>query len=229
MSASISLMSFAARLVTVTAVSGAMLFLAAGTLAWPAAWAYLVIITSVMGVYSAIIARMHPHLIEERHHPPADAKQWDKVFVAIVGAAGPVALILLAGLDRRFHWSPPTPAWVEVAGLLLVAAGGMLSNYAVASNRFFSALVRIQRDRGHVVVDAGPYRFVRHPSYIGSMVYMIGVAIALGSHAALLAAIVLIAVLAGRTALEDRTLQAELDGYAEYASRVRFRLVPGLW
>ena len=224
-----NLMSGAIRLVIATAAFGAMLFLSAGTLDWPAAWGYLAVITGVMVIYAAIIVKMHPHLIEERRHPPADAKQWDKPFVAIVGVAGPVTLILLAGFDRRLHWSPPTAAWVQVAGLLLVAAGGMLSNYAVASNPFFSALVRIQRDRGHCVVDTGPYRFVRHPSYAGSIVYMVGTAIALGSYATLMAAIVLTLVLAGRTAMEDRTLQAELDGYAAYAARVRFRLVPGIW
>jgi len=229
MSASMNLLSIVIRLVISTAVFGAMLFVTAGTLAWPAAWGFLAVITGVMAVYAAIIVRLHPHLIEERRHPPADAKQWDRWFVGIVGAAGPVALLLLAGFDRRLHWSPPATAWAEVAGLLLVAAGGALTNYAVASNRFFSALVRIQRDRGHCVVDTGPYRLVRHPSYTGSMVYMIGMSVALGSRAALVAAIVLTLVLAVRTTLEDRTLQAELDGYANYARRVRFRLVPGLW
>ena len=219
----------AIRLVISTTIFGAILFLVAGTVAWPAAWAFLAIITAVIAVYSAIIVRLHPDLIEERRHPPADAKKWDKPLVAIVGVVGPTALILLAGLDRRFHWSPPTPAWAQVAGLVLVAAGGSLSNYAVAANRFFSALVRIQHDRGHLVVDTGPYRFVRHPSYAGSVIYMIGMSIALGSRAALVAAIVVSLVLAVRTTLEDRTLQAELDGYAEYARRVRFRLVPGLW
>jgi protein-S-isoprenylcysteine O-methyltransferase Ste14 len=110
-----------------------------------------------------------------------------------------------------------------------VAAGGGLPLWAVAANPFFSGLVRIQRDRGHRVVDTGPYRFVRHPSYAGSIVYMIGVTFALGSYVALPAAAVLCAVLVVRTALEDRTLREELDGYADYARRVRFRLIPGIW
>ena len=217
------------RLVIGTVVFSTMLFLAAGTVAWPAAWAFLAIITAVMVVYGIIIVRMHPDLIEERHHPPAGAKKWDKPLVVIIGVIGPVALLLLAGLDRRFHWSPPATAAAQIAGLVLVAAGGSLSNYAVAANRFFSALVRIQHDRGHHVVDTGPYRYVRHPSYAGSMMYMIGMSVALSSRAALLAAIVISLVLAVRTSLEDRTLQAELAGYAQYARRVRFRLVPGLW
>jgi protein-S-isoprenylcysteine O-methyltransferase Ste14 len=196
---------------------------------WPAAWAYLAIITATLGAYGTIVARMHPELIEERHHPPADAKQWDKPFVAIIGIVGPFLLIVLCGLDRRFSWSSPASPWIQVAGLVLVAVGGSLTNYAVAANKYFSALVRIQRDRGHCVVDTGPYRFVRHPGYAGSIVYMAGMAIALNSHVALAVAGVISLVIAVRTVLEDRTLHAELDGYAEYATRVRFRLVPGVW
>jgi protein-S-isoprenylcysteine O-methyltransferase Ste14 len=105
----------------------------------------------------------------------------------------------------------------------------MLANWAVAANRFFSSVVRIQRDRGHQVVDAGPYRYIRHPGYAGSMLNMVGVSFALGSRVALAAAVVVCLVLGVRTALEDRTLRNELDGYTDYARRVRFRLVPGVW
>jgi protein-S-isoprenylcysteine O-methyltransferase Ste14 len=219
----------AIRLIAGTAVFSALLFAAAGTAAWPAAWAYLAIITAVLVAYAVIIMRLHPDLIEERRRPPADAKQWDKPFVAIVGVAGPIVLLLLCGLDHRFRWSAPVPGWAQAAGLFAVAAGGALTNWAVAVNRFFSGIVRIQRDRGHQVVDAGPYRFIRHPGYAGSMIYMIAMTFALGSRVALAAAAVLCLVLAVRTALEDRTLQAELDGYTDYARRVRFRLLPGLW
>ena len=229
MSHSTSPVAEALRLVTSTVVLGAVLFLAAGTTAWPEAWGYLAVITVVLGVYSLVVLPMHPELVDERRHPPADAKRWDKPFAVIVGIAGPVALILLSGFDRRYRWSPPTPPWVEILGLVVGAAGGLFTNYAVAANRFFSALVRIQHDRGHHVIDTGPYRFVRHPGYAGSIVYMIGMAVALGSRAAIATTIVIALVLVLRTALEDRTLQAELDGYAQYARNVRFRLVPGLW
>jgi protein-S-isoprenylcysteine O-methyltransferase Ste14 len=219
----------AIRLAVGTAAFAALLFVAAGTASWPAAWAYLATITAVLMVYGVIVVRLHPELIEERRNPPADAKKWDKPFVVAVGMVGPVALMLLAGLDHRFRWSAPTPLWAQAAGLLAVAAGGMLSNWAVAANRFFSAVVRVQRDRGHEVVDSGPYRYLRHPSYAGSIIYMLGMTFLLGSRIALAAAAVLCLVLAVRTALEDRTLQAELDGYADYARRVRYRLLPGVW
>lgn len=229
MPAPMSPVAGAIRLVAGTAAFAALLFVTAGTVAWPAAWAYLVTISAVMAVYAVIIVRLHPELIEERRNPPADAKSWDKPFVVIVGMVGPVVFLLLAGLDHRFGWSGSTAAWVQAAGILAVAAGGLITNYAVSANRFFSAIVRIQRDRGHQVIDAGPYSYVRHPGYTGSMVHMIGAALALGSRVALAAAIVFCLVLAVRTALEDRTLRAELDGYADYARRVRFRLVPGVW
>jgi len=219
----------ATRLIVGTGGFAALLFGAAGTIAWPAGWLYLAVITAVMVGYTAILLRVHPDLIEERRRPPADAKRWDKPFVAVVGVLGPITLLVLCGLDHRFRWSAPDPMWVQAGGFLAMAAGGSLTNWAVASNRFFSGLVRIQRDRGHRVVDTGPYRFVRHPGYAGSMIYMMGAPFALESRVALVAAVVLCAVLVVRTALEDRTLKAELDGYADYAGRVRFRIVPGVW
>jgi protein-S-isoprenylcysteine O-methyltransferase Ste14 len=229
MPAPMSPVAGAIRLVAGTAAFAALLFVTAGTVAWPAAWAYLVTISTVMAVYAVILVRLHPELIEERRNPPAGAKAWDKPFVVVVGMVGPVMFLLLSGFDHRFHWSGPTAGWVQAAGILAVAAGGMLTNSAVAANRFFSSVVRIQRDRGHHVVDAGPYRYIRHPGYAGSMIHMVGVSFALGSRVALVAAIAFCLVLAARTALEDRTLRAELDGYAEYAGRVRFRLFPGVW
>lgn len=212
-----------------TIAVGAILFVAAGTVAWPTAWVYLAIVVAALAVYSTIVLRRHPDLIQERRHPPADAKRWDKPFVAILGGTGPIILLIVCGLDRRFGWSAPAPWWLAPLGLLLVAAAGSLSAWAVASNRFFSAVVRIQRDRGHRVVDSGPYRFVRHPSYVGSVLHLVGTTLALWSWPGLAVALAQAALFVVRTSLEDSTLQAELEGYAEYARRVRWRLVPGLW
>jgi len=216
------------RLASGTAIYGVVLFLCAGTIAWPAAWIYLALMTAVFAGYMAVISR-HPDLIAERRKPPADAKRWDKPFVALIGAVGPAVLLLVCGFDRRFGWSPPlAPAW-NVIGLLLVAAGGSLTNWAVASNRFFSAVIRIQRDRDHYVIASGPYGLVRHPGYVGSLIHMPGLALALGSLWALAVVGAISALIVVRTALEDRTLRAELEGYAEYAGRVRYRLLPGVW
>ncbi len=221
--------TWALRLTLSTLFFGALLFVTAGTAAWPAAWAYLALVTASLVAYSLILLRLHPDLIQERTKPPADAKQWDKPLVAAIGGIGSLVLLAACGFDRRFGWSEPMPAWLNPAGLLLVAAGHALTNFAVAANRFFSAFVRIQRDRGHTVVDSGPYRAVRHPGYLGSILHMFGTGLALGSWWAVDVAVVLSVLVAVRTAFEDRTLRAELEGYAGYASRVRFRLLPGIW
>jgi protein-S-isoprenylcysteine O-methyltransferase Ste14 len=219
----------AVRLLGSTVVFGAILFLLAGTVRWPAGWAFLAINFAVLSVYVTTLARLHPDLVQERKTPPADAKAWDKPLVAIVGIIGPFCLLFACGLDRRFRWSPAMPQALKAAGLLLLAAGGSLTNYAVLHNRFFSAVVRIQRDRGHRVVDTGPYQVLRHPGYIGSILHMVGQCLALGSTWALTVAAAVSLVLVARTALEDQVLTAELDGYADYARHVRYRLVPWVW
>lgn len=224
-----SVATVAVRFVAATILYAAALFTAAGTLAWPAAWAYLAIVLALLMVYTAIVSVRHPDLAGERTKPPADAKRWDRPFVAAIGVVLPFAFLIAAGLDHRFGWTPPMGAWAVIVGLLLVLAAGAFTTTAVAVNRFFSAVVRIQRERGHRVVDSGPYRFVRHPAYIASIVQMFGAGFALGSAAGLAVAFVAGALIVWRTALEDRTLCAELDGYADYARRVRFRLVPGVW
>ncbi len=211
-----------------TFVYGAVLFGAAGTVRWPAGWAYLVVMAVVLAVYFRVAAR-HPDLLAERAHPPRDAKRWDKPLVTLIAVIGPFAFIVVAGLDRRFRWTPVLPVWWKLAGLLVAGAGGMLTDWAVAFNGFFSALVRIQHDRNHYVVDGGPYRVVRHPGYLGSLVAMPAASVALGSRWALALAAAVAALIVVRTVLEDRTLQRELPGYSAYAQRVRFRLVPGLW
>jgi protein-S-isoprenylcysteine O-methyltransferase Ste14 len=217
------------KLAFTTILYGALLFLVAGTIHWSWGWLYLALITAVLGLYSRTLLIVHPDLAHERAHPPADAKAWDKPFVVVVGVIGPIATLLLCGLDRRLALTAPLPAAWHLAGLALVAAGGALTNRAVMHNRFFSGVVRIQRDRGHAVVDSGPYRVVRHPGYTGAMMNTIGTPLALGSLWALGLGVAVCAVFAVRTSLEDRTLRDELEGYDGYARRVRFRLVPGIW
>jgi protein-S-isoprenylcysteine O-methyltransferase Ste14 len=208
---------------------GALLFVLAGTVSWPAGWVYLALNLAILAAYTVIVWRVHPELVDERRKPPADAKPWDKPFVAVVAGLGPIALVATCGLDRRFGWSAQMPGPLGAAGFLLMAGGGALSNWAVFHNRFFSAVVRIQRDRGHRVVDAGPYGVLRHPGYVGSILHMTGSSLLLGSWWALLVAFVLSVVIAARTGREDRTLRAELDGYEDYAAHVRYRLVPWVW
>jgi len=138
-------------------------------------------------------------------------------------------MLLVAGFDDRWGWSPRLAVAVQVAGFAAVALGDVLFAWAMASNQFFSSVVRIQQDRGHTVQTGGPYRFVRHPGYVGTIVPALATPLALGSLWAFIPAALLSAVIVVRTALEDKTLQDELAGYAEYAQRTRYRLLPGVW
>ncbi len=217
------------RFVAGTVAFGALLFFLAGTVAWPAAWLYLAIASAIFVAYLVILITRHPELMEERRHPPADAKKWDKPCVVAVASVGPMVLVAVSGLDHRFGWTAPMPLALTVFGFLLVATGGALTASAIAANRFFSAVVRIQRDRGHEVVDSGPYQCLRHPGYVGSILYMAGTALALGSWWGMVVAVAVSIGIVLRTRLEDRTLMAELEGYAHYAQRVRYRLVPRVW
>jgi protein-S-isoprenylcysteine O-methyltransferase Ste14 len=138
---------------------------------------------------------------------------------------------IVAGLDRdRFHWSDNVPSWLQAVGLSALVAGYGLAFWAMTVNRFFSSVVRIQTDRGHVVVTARPYAVIRHPGYTAGLIIMVASGIALGSWASAMVLIVLsVPFLLYRVVTEDRMLKADLPGYRDYASRVRWRLCPGLW
>lgn len=209
----------------------ALLFLAAGTWRWPAAWVFVILYISLAVSSRYVVARQHPDLLVERagFASAQGVKSWDKVLAPLVSLVGSVALLVVAGLDYRFGGSPVFPLWAELLGLVAITLGFVFSTWAMLANRFFSAVVRIQSDRGHTVVEKGPYRYVRHPGYVGAVVCYLAIPIALGSLWALIPGVISCVLIVARTALEDRTLRAELPGYAEYARRTRYRLLPGVW
>ena len=178
----------------------------------------------------ALAARRHPDLLAERgrfaNH--ADAKSWDRVLAPVVGLGG-ASILLVAGLGARFGWSGAFTVPAKIAALMLILAGYALSSYALITNRFFSGMVRIQTERGHHVVTAGPYRWLRHPGYAGAALTYLASPVFLDSRWAFLPAVLLTIALVIRTHLEDNVLHEELDGYRDYAGRVRFRLMPGVW
>lgn len=209
----------------------AVLFGAAGRLDWRMGWLYVALLFALMLGTWLFVARVDPSLLAERarslSHP--DSKPWDKPLIIVMALIGPVATWVVAGLDQRFGWGPHVPSALQAAAAVVIALGGLFTSWAMVTNRFFSAVVRIQRDRGHFVVTSGPYRFVRHPGYTGALLVTLAAPLMLdASWAGIPAAGVVFAVIA-RTALEDRTLRAELPGYAEYAQRTRYRLVPRVW
>ena len=141
-----------------------------------------------------------------------------------------LAHLVIAGLDAgRFHWSGEVAVPMHAAGLMVYTLGLWLALWAMSTNRFFSPVVRMQKERGHHLVTTGPYRFVRHPGYVGVMSATLGEGLALGSYWSLVPLVVLFLLFIRRTALEDRFLLAELEGYAEFAQKVRYRLLPGIW
>jgi len=176
-----------------------------------------------------LVFQRNRDLLKERREPGEGAKSWDRRLLRVY-AMLTMSLFVVAGLDvGRLHWSDTVPLWGQIVALLGFALSFAFIVWAMAVNDFYSRIVRIQEDRGQYVVTKGPYRFVRHPSYIGSILSWVCAALALGSWLALVPVVLIAATVVVRTALEDRALQTELDGYREYARRVRYRLLPGVW
>lgn len=211
-----------------TIMLGAILLLAAGRVDWVAGWA-LIILTVLWVVATALVViPRHPDLLAERIGPKQGAKSWDTAILGIYGLLTMVRYVV-AGLDVRNQWSTGFAPSAQVAGLIIAAAGYGLVVWAMGANAYFSQTVRIQTERGHRVATGGPYHFIRHPSYTGLILFELASAVMLASWWALLLSGVASILFVVRTALEDRTLQAELAGYTGYAQKTRYRLLPGIW
>jgi len=205
-----------------------ILFLSAGRWDWVMGWA-LVGITALWVIATGLVViPRYPELLAERLGPRKGGKTWDTTIMGIVGL-GTIARYIVAGLDVRYGWTTGVPVALQVIGLVIAALGYALVVWATASNAFFSQIVRIQQERGHTVATGGPYRYVRHPSYVGTILFELATPIMLGSWWALIPGGLDAILFAVRTALEDKTLQRELDGYKEYTERVKYRLLPGVW
>ncbi len=219
------------RLIAVYLFIPMVLFVCGGDFGWWQAWVYSLLIVAA-GVGGRILAeRRHPGLMAERQNIEKlqEAKTWDKTLAPLMALSVGFPLVIVAGLDHRFGWSPVFPLWLIVLGFFLIALGYAFSVWAFVENRFFSSVVRIQTDRGHEVCDSGPYRIIRHPGYAGNILPLLGIVLALSSLWTLIPAAVALVIAVIRTTLEDRTLQEELPGYQEYAYRVRYRLIPGIY
>ena len=205
-----------------------MLFLAAGTLNWIAGWAMVIVMAGWVIATAIVVIPRYPELLAERTGPKKGAKTWDTALLGLYGVAMMVMWIV-AGLDFRNSWSSGIGPAAQVIAILLVIAGYALAVWATGVNAFFSQVVRIKTERGHTVVSGGPYRVVRHPAYVGMILVVVGAPIMLGSWWALIPGVISALVVIVRTALEDKTLHAELPGYAAYAQNTRYRLLPGAW
>jgi protein-S-isoprenylcysteine O-methyltransferase Ste14 len=209
-------------------VSAAIYFASAGRTDLPFAWAYFGTNLGMGIIFSIILEMVNPGLIAERFKPgPGEQDRFFKIGISILT----LLMLIVAGLDvGRYHWSGLVAPWLQIAALVVVVLGYLFMAWATLANRFFSSAVRLQSDRGQVVVDSGPYRFVRHPGYLGAIPYLAFGGLALGSWlATVVAGVPMIALLLRRTLLEDKMLQEGLSGYKDYTTRVKYRLAPGIW
>lgn len=208
------------------AVIAAVLFGSAGRVDLPWFWGLIAVHAAVL---VAGATRIDPDLWRERQHPGAGPAGKEYLY-----RLGGLALILthlaVAGLDvGRYHWSTPPPATLRAIGLVVYAFALCFLIWAMVTNRFFSSVVRLQSDRGHYVIDTGPYRFIRHPGYAGMMMAALAGGVVLGSWWSIVPIVLFAPMVIRRLSMEDRLLNAQLPGYAQYAGRVRFKLLPGLW
>ena len=208
-----------------------ILLLIGWDLAWWQGWLFSVSFL-VIGIGSRILAeKRHPGLMAERSKFGKDqnVKPWDKVLAPLMAFSLSIPLFIVAGLDHHFGWSPEFPIWLNIVGFILIIPGYAFASWAIIENRFFSSVTRIQMERGHEVCDSGPYRVVRHPGYAGNIPPLVGIVLALGSVWTLIPAVIALIIALIRTILEDRTLHEELPGYSEYAKRVPYKLIPGIF
>lgn len=209
-------------------VFGAVLFVSAGTIRWAYGWAFVVVLLLLVSANAVYVLPRNPELVAERGRRHQGTRPFDTAFIAAYSVAY-LGLLVVAGLDSgRFDWARLGWPWA-VVGVVGMTCSNLPVAGALAVNPYLEQTVRIQEDRGQQVVSSGPYRFVRHPMYLGMLLQLPATALLLGSAWALVPAGVCGGLLVVRAGLEDRTLRRDLPGYAEYARRVRHRLVPGVW
>ena len=204
-----------------------LLFLLAGRWDYWQGWVYIILNTVVLTLMATLFTKDRG-LIEERLNPKQGIKSWDRVYFSITAPLYFIALIV-AGLDARFGWSSDMPASIYWSSVALYLLGQGIFVWARYTNRYFSSVVRIQTDRGQTICKEGPYRYIRHPGYLGGFLFTVTMGLMLGSWWAFIPQFIAALMLIPRTILEDRTLQAELPGYQDYIRETPYRLVPGIW
>ncbi|MHC4740080.1 MAG: methyltransferase family protein [Planctomycetota bacterium] len=210
---------------------GVLVFGCAGDMAMPRVWLFVAL--SLVNLFGGMVvmAVVNPELVNHRGDwkKKKDTKWWDKILVPLFGIVAFYVVMVVAGLDvGRYQWSNLSVGF-SIAGAVAFVAGTILMYWAMLVNTHFEATVRIQKDRNHKVITAGPYKIVRHPGYVGAILWVASAPLIIGSAYGMIPAITAVLILIIRTFLEDKTLRSELNGYSEYAQKVRYRLLPGLW
>lgn len=218
-------------LIILIVIVPALLFIFAGTTKWTMGWIYVIILTLSSVISRVIIFFKNPDLLKERgnFNRAEGTKHWDKGLVSILGIIGPIIAMIIAGLDHRYGWPPIVPTEIQWSAAAIILLGYSLTVWAMIENKFFSAVARIQKDRGHFVISSGPYSLVRHPGYAGALVSYIALPLMLDAFWVFIPSIFTMVIMVLRTKYEDKMLVDELEGYASYASKIRYRLFPGIW
>jgi protein-S-isoprenylcysteine O-methyltransferase Ste14 len=218
----------AMQILVVLLIMGLELFLGAGTLGWVWAWVFLGIGLLSVSINAVFMLRTSPETVAERGRPK-EVKTWDKWVGGALMISQYFLMPIVAALDIRFGWTGEIPIGWHIFGAVMYALSLGLTGWAMITNAYFSTAVRIQSDRGQQVCSNGPYHYIRHPGYVGFFFQALSVPILLGSLWALIFAIPVAVLMVFRTYKEDRMLQEELPGYKEYAQKVKYRLLPGVW
>jgi protein-S-isoprenylcysteine O-methyltransferase Ste14 len=206
-----------------------VLMLSAGRWNWWAGWLYVFIFLMFDLATALEVIPKDPTLLIERSRSHPGVKDWDKVIMPLASGILPLISWILAGLNQRWGWAPRVDQSWQLTGFLLTVTGHAIVVWAMSANAYFSPLVRIQEERGHTVANTGPYKYIRHPGYLGAIAFSLGIPILLASWWALIPGFLAAVLLVLRTHLEDQTLQEELSGYVEYTTVTRYRLIPGMW
>ncbi|UCC21207.1 MAG: isoprenylcysteine carboxylmethyltransferase family protein [Promethearchaeota archaeon] len=205
---------------------GLGLFLPAGTFFWLEAWIYLIIFTVFFTAVVLYFSKHDPEMLQKRAKPKFKEK-WDKIVMLLMGF-GFFPTFIIPGFEKKYNWSY-VPFWVEIIGFVVLSLGLIIIFLVMKENTFLSKAVEIQKDRGHTVITTGPYRIVRHPMYLGFILFIVFYCLALGSLYSLIPTTLGVIGLVIRTILEDKKLHMELDGYQEYAQKTKKKLIPLIW
>ena len=195
---------------------------------WAMGWVFLILTFGITGVEMYVLNVKNPELIRERVKPAGQPKPFDKILSKII-VYGSFTFLVVAGLDRRFGWSPQLPFVVQIVASFFYAGFLFFSNWAMHTNNFFSSVVRIQADRGQTVCKEGPYRIVRHPGYAGVLLSYWMMPLVLSTLWMYVPVAIVTGLLVTRIVLEEKTLKEELPGYEQYTKETKYRVIPGVW
>jgi len=206
----------------------ASLFFSAGHTDWTMGWVFIAIVAASQISIAIILMMRNPELMIERDVRKGK-RDLDRILTGVMTLFGPISICIVAGLNNRYGWLPQITFTYQIIGVALAILGSILPAWAMASNKFFYGVLRIEQEKNHSVCSSGAYQYVRHPGYLGAIIFDLATPLILNSVWAFIPAILTICAIVIRTSLEDKALQNGLDGYKNYAQQVRYRLFPAVW